>query len=91
MSMSTYVKGIRPPDETWLKMKAIWDACEAAKIGIPAEVLAYFNHETPDPVGVVVDIKIALREFKTQSAEHVEIDVAKLPAHVRFVRFTNSW
>ena len=30
--MSTSVVGIKPPDDTWRKMKAAWDACMAADV-----------------------------------------------------------
>lgn len=57
MGMSTHVIGIVPPDETWKKMKAIWDACTAAKIEIPEAVDAFFGGVRPEEKGVVVDIE----------------------------------
>jgi hypothetical protein len=56
MSMSTHVTGIRPPDEKFKKMLAVWQACEAAGIEVPDEVDDFFNGEKPDPKGVQVDL-----------------------------------
>jgi hypothetical protein len=57
--MSTYVIGFRPPDAKWLKMKEVYDACEAAGISIPDEVDDFFNGEPPDEAGVRVDLEDA--------------------------------
>src|ERR1035441_9166498 len=51
MSMSTHVTGFAPPDETWQKMKAIWDACETVGVPVPGEVEEFFGGEGPDPAG----------------------------------------
>ncbi len=48
------VIGVRKPDDTWLKMKAVWDSCTAAKIKIPDQVVAFFNHNPPNNVGVEI-------------------------------------
>ena len=56
MSMSTHVAAVIPPDQQWKKMKAVWDACNAADLLIPKEVEKFFNYETPDDAGVVVDL-----------------------------------
>jgi len=55
--MSTHVVGFRPPDEKWKKMKAVWDACEAAGAKIPDEVSDFFDGEEPDARGVEVDLE----------------------------------
>lgn len=90
MSMSTHVIGFRPPDEKWRKMKAVWDASEAAGIDPPEEVLDFFNHEPPDPQGVEVEIPV--RECRPHDgASGYEVDVASLPKDVTVIRFWNAW
>jgi hypothetical protein len=89
MSMSTYVRGIVPPDETWQKMKAVWETCEAAGIPVPGEVERFFGGEKPDPAGVV--IKIEVRPYKADMEEGFEVDLAALPPHVKTIRFWNRW
>jgi hypothetical protein len=47
MGMSTHVVGFKPPDEKWRKMKAVWDACEAAGTDPPAAVSKFFEGDVP--------------------------------------------
>lgn len=79
MSMSTHVTGFRPPDERWQAMKAVWDACTAAKTQIPDEVMAFFGDEAPDPRGV--EVKIPFAEYKADMCEvpHVDLHPLCLP------------
>lgn len=100
MGMSSYVVGIVPPDETWKKMKAAWDACEAAGIPVPEPVRRFFNGEAPDPAGVVVPLGSAwkapeagsaVQPYKGDAADGFEVDLAKLPPHVKRIRFVNSY
>jgi len=89
MGMSTHVTGFVPPDETWLKMKAIWDACTEAGIAIPDEVDAFFDGEAPDPTGQTVNVPS--REWHDDSREGIEITLADVPPQVKIIRFYNSW
>ena len=90
MSMSTRVRGIVPPDETWKAMKQVWDACVAANVPVPGEVLEFFGDEPPDPAGVIVEIPV--REYKGGlDGAGFEVDLASVPAHVKTIRFWNSW
>ena len=96
MSMSTRVVGIKPPDEKWLKMKAVWDACHDAGIEPPDNVSEFFDWETPDPTGVHVDIEdhpsvIQWVDEVHNSASGFEVHVKELPKDVTVVRFYNSW
>lgn len=94
MSMSTYVRGFVPPDETWTKMKAIWDACVAARIGAPDEVVLFFAYENPDPAGVVSEITMALTASSADGQDHWEVDLDALRKHypnVKRIRFTNGY
>jgi hypothetical protein len=88
--MSTHVTGFAPPDEQWAKMKAIWDACEAAGIEVPDEVEEFFGGEAPDPAGVEVDLP--LRKWNGgEGGAGYELDIASIPPQVKTLRFYNSW
>lgn len=96
MGMDTHVEGFKPPDEKWQQMRAVWEACTAAKIGIPRDVERYFDGEAPDPHGVQIsesDLRAcgALRDWKDGMRKGREVDVTKLPPDVTVVRFFNSW
>lgn len=96
MGMSTHVAGYKAPDDRWRQMKAIWDACQAAKVPAPQEVYDYFEGEAPDPEGVEVSEEIltengALREWKDEYRQGYEVVVANLPDDVQTIRFWNSW
>jgi len=96
MGMSTHVVGFKPPDEKWKKMKAVYDACAAAKIVPPKEVGEFFGFNNPDENGVEVrenDLVKAgcLKPYATQGQSGFEIDITKLPKDVTIVRFFNSW
>lgn len=93
MGMSTHVVGIRRPDETWKKMKAVWDACRAAGVDPPDEVLEFFNHEAPDPAGIRVELEgnPCIQAYNDDMRQGFEVDISKLPKNVTSVRFYNSW
>jgi hypothetical protein len=92
MGMSTHVIGIVPPDDHFKRMKKVWYACEDAGIEIPKEVLAFFNNEEPDEQGVVVTLpKTCVFEHHADMQDGFEIDITKLPAGVKRVRFYNSY
>lgn len=90
MGMSTHIIGFRPPDEKWKKMKIIWDACEAADVTPPEEVLIFFDHEPPDDKGVEVAIEAKDWSDKDMSQGY-EVDITKLPKGLTIIRFYNSW
>jgi len=92
VSMSVYVKGFTPPDETWLRMKAVWDACKTAGLAVPPEVQEFFGGAAPDPAGAETDLPV--RKWKggeMGESEGYELDVAAIPPHVQVIRFYNSW
>jgi hypothetical protein len=94
MGMSTYVVAIRPPDAKWQQMKAVWDACHAAGVAAPPEVVQFFNYEDPDPAGVVLDISRqdgTVTEWSNEDSAGLEVDLKALPADVTRLRFCNSW
>lgn len=89
--MSTHVVGFKPPDERWNKMKAVWDACRAAKIAVPDDVLSFFNGYDPSPNGVEVDIGGCLMTLVEEGREGFVVDVKKLPKDVTAIKFYNAW
>lgn len=89
--MSTHVVGIKPPTPGYLAKLKVWEACETAGVPIPDEVLEYFNHEEPDPSGMVTEITGAMRDWSRVGAEGHEVIVGDLPEGVEIVRFYNSW
>ncbi len=93
MSMTTYVEGFRPPDEKWERMKAVYYACDAAKIPVPDAVVRFFEYGRPDPTGVRVDLKAsgAVSESEEGNRMRWDVDIKKLPPDVTVVRFTNSY
>lgn len=93
MSMSTHVVGFAPPDEKWQKMKAVWDACAAAKIPVPDEVDRFFNFNVPDSSGVEIELENleCVSEYRAEMVDGFQIDLSKLPPNVKFIRFFNSY
>lgn len=88
--MSTHVTGFAPADEQWAKMKAAWDACIAADVPVPDEVVDFFGDEEPDPAGV--EVELPLREWNGGLAgAGYELDVSAIPSQVQVLRFYNSW
>jgi hypothetical protein len=87
MNIVGYIK----PDDKWLKMKEVWDACEKAGIEIPEEVDEYFDGERPDPSGVEIDLEEFAEEYADDTKEGYEIVLSNLPAGVYSIRFFNSY
>jgi hypothetical protein len=103
VSMSTYICGIKPPDERWVQMDTIWKACEDAGIAPPTEVYDFFGGDTPDPKGVVVPFQTGGGYLVYTYIDGVEeirkgspnagfiVDITKLPPDIKLIRFENSW
>lgn len=91
MGLSTTVIGFTPADAKWKQMKAIWDACVAAKVDIPQEVREYFNWTDPEEAGVQVEISKTKWESSALNAEGFDIYLDEIPKHVKIIRFYNSW
>lgn len=98
MSGHMRLEAIKPPDAKWKKMKAAWDACEAAGVEPPDDVLEFFDHEEPNEHGVVMDL-LDFDEPGHESVSEVEedmtdgyyVDLTKLPKDVTMLRFTMSY
>lgn len=93
MSMSTHVVGFRPPDDTWRKHKAVWDACVKAGVHVPKETNEFFGYDKPDDAGVTVELEKheCCAEFSEFGRNGIEIDLSNLPKQVTKIRFYNSW
>lgn len=93
MSMSTHIYGIVPADAQYEKMASIWWSCIESKVSIPKEVIEFFNGDSPDDKGTPIDLEkhTCCTEYTKDSCEGVEIDIRKLPGHVKLIRFYNSF
>jgi hypothetical protein len=84
-------------------MKAVYDACVAAEVAAPEEVMNFFNGESPDENGVTVPLEqwsYLGREYHEAVAPLGEgdhqtrgylVDITKLPPDVKWLKFENSW
>lgn len=105
MGVSTYIVGIKPADEKWKQMKAIWDACAKADVAIPDEVDEFFDGEEPDDEGVVVPLgslyrikdlgdrqtEDGLSYYQRDGTSGFELELSKLPKDIKKLRFYNSY
>lgn len=92
MSMTMHVKAFIEKDETFMKMKKIWDACREAKIDPPDAVHDYFQDFRPDDPGIELRLKSpCLRKWSGVGEEGYEVVVEHLPKQVKVVRFYNAW
>jgi hypothetical protein len=89
MGMSTHVIGVCGVDDQYIRMKAVYDACEDAGVGLPSAVADYFRESAPDQSGRLVEIPS--RRWEDESREGFEVDLATLPDEVKTIRFYNSW
>lgn len=87
MSTDLYVFGYRPADETWNKMKAVWESCEAIGIDVPEPVVDFFEGNPPgDRPGAEVSLGEAMNDWRGRYERGYQIDVSKLPTDVKFIR-----
>jgi len=88
MSLSYYVVGIRPPDEKFEAMKAVWDACEKAVVVAPDEVLNFFNDRSPYVNGIEVNLTVSEDSDKYRS--WFTLMVTDIPKNITEIRFVVS-
>lgn len=95
-----HVVAIKPPDETWLKHKAVWDACKAAGVPTPEATERFFEGDVPDEDGVTVHLeapaswkktKSQLREWRDNGCSGYEVDLADIPEGTKTLRFYVSY
>ncbi len=93
MSMSSYVVGFKAPDEKWLQMKSVYDACKDADVDVPDKVMNYFNWEEPGSAGVPVELgkHKCVSKYSADMMDGFEVDLKKLPKDITSIRFFNSY
>jgi hypothetical protein len=93
MSDNMDVEGYRPPDKEWVKMKKVWDTCVEADVDIPAKVVDFFGSEQPSDLGVSVNLCEAdgVSAWSADMCQGYEIEIAKLPKDLKFIRVYNSF
>lgn len=89
MSMSTHVIGFRAADHLWRKHKAVWDACTEAEVKVPTETLEFFSYQSPDPLGLKVELTCS--EWMREGASGIQIELSEVPKRVTHIRFYNAW
>lgn len=91
MSISTHIVGFRAPDDQWMKHVAVWEACKAAGVPIPAPTSEFFNWEDPtNKEGMEIDISAAVEDYHGEYSQGFQVDITKLPKDVHYIRFYNS-
>lgn len=82
------VVGLSFPDDTWRKMRAVYDACEDAGLSVPSKVLEYFDYKEPNERGLEINLTVsdAVREDMVETREVVEIELSKIPANITVLR-----
>lgn len=78
------IYGFGTPDAEYLKMKAVWDACEVAGIDPPSAVVTYFDGYPPEHAGIQVTVPFT--ESSGDDCEYHDITVAMIPANVHTIR-----
>ena len=102
MGASLHIYGIKPPDDKWTSMEAVWRACTDAGIEIPDKVEEYFDYSDPTTDGVVVllghgaggshleyDLHESITPFTDDIVSGGEIDLTKLPKDITQLRVVN--
>jgi hypothetical protein len=96
MSMNSHVIGLKEPTEEFQKKYRAYQACVEAGIDPPKTIIDFFDglsFRSIDATGMEVDLSKsgAVTEWKGDSKNGFEIEVAKIPAGVTRIRFYNSW
>jgi hypothetical protein len=104
MSVSTFIKAIKPPNKKWREMKAVYDSCVKAGISIPDEVTDFFDGDEPNEKGVEIDLRCSQNQYTNDgdihpsisighgdSTDYWDVDLSKLPDGVKFIRFINHY
>jgi hypothetical protein len=93
MSMSTHISGYLEADNEWKNMKDLWDLCNKSNILPPLEVREFFDDEYPDDKpGKVVELPPeCISTIAEEMVVGYQIELDKIPPHVKFIRFTNHY
>lgn len=80
MSCCLGVEGIIPPDDEYRKMRAVYFACQAAKVPTPKEVSAFFGYNEPNNngtllyLGTLTDSDVFYNEEDNSHIKIVDLD-----------------
>lgn len=88
MSTDYRFVAVTPANEKWKTMKAVWDACMEAKVHVPDAVLDFFDDQTPDEAGVIVNIEH--QEGANDEGCFWEVDLSTIPkdaTKIRMIRY----
>ncbi len=97
MGMSTYVVGIKDPEESdgnEDKFLEIYDLCKELNIAAPIEVYEFVSkHEDAEDDDGEIDLKSISREWSDDNCSMVgiEITVEDIPKDIKIIRFVNSY
>ena len=95
MSISINLVGYRKADETFHRMKAVYDACKKAKIDPPQSVEKYFGYDSPTQYGNQIALKPdetpGITSYNENECDGFDVDLDKLPPEIRVLRFYNSY
>lgn len=90
--VSTSIVGYRDPDEKWLKMKKVYDACIESGIEVPDEVNEFFGWTEPSENGIEVDLENITEKYTPcDMADGWRIKISDLPNNIEYICFINSY
>lgn len=97
MSMSTHIIGFMEPDETYKRMRDVWNICKAAGVSVPNEVVYYFHQHSidglPNNDGISIELEDiqGVKQYKDDMCDGYEINLDEFPKDIRKIRFFNSF
>lgn len=98
MSMSMHCEAVKPANADYKKKAAAYHACVAANVPIPKELSEFFGDEEPDDTGTTIHLGYDMRtdhpsceKWQDSSRSGFQVDITKLPAGTRYVRFYCSY
>ena len=95
MSMSTYVKGYRSPDDAdHQKHLKVLRVCREVGVSLPEETSDYFEGVTPEYIDPdsTLEVDIPVHSVLPDSdTVGYEVILSEIPQGVHKIRFANSW
>jgi len=93
MSVSYYVKGLKPITEDYQKRLQVYNNCKELGIYPPDEIIKYFENDTePCDEGIIVYLKADVVKVGSDTySRYYDVDLSKLPEGVTKVRFQISY
>ena len=94
MSTSMHIKGIREPDDEYIAMAEVYNACKKAGVAVPDRVMDFFDWQEPSGHGIIADLDLseAVNTYSDDNGrEGFDVEIGKLPKNITHVRFYVSW